>query len=69
MAQVTNTVAKKQISNWYPLEQLSSITLSDSSAVKMTERDVQIDPQLLFRRLVTLGNRQENLSESFQFEL
>ena len=69
VAQATNTVAKKRISNWYLLEQLSSITLSDSSAVKTTEGDVQIDPQLLFQRLVTLGNRQKNLSEAFQFEL
>jgi len=45
------------------------ITLSNSSVVKIREEMVHIDPQLLFQRLVTLGIRNNNLPDVFQYEL
>ena len=66
---ILDSMNGKRVAEYTFRKKDQAITLSDSSAVKTTEGDVQIDPQLLFQRLVTLGNRQENLSEAFQFEL
>ena len=46
-----------------------AVTLSTSSAVKIKDEVIHIDPQLLFQRLVTVGDRTDNLAEIFQYEL
>ena len=45
-----------------------AVTLS-TSAVKVNNETIQIDPQQLFQRLVTAGTRNDQLEEIFQFEL
>ena len=45
-----------------------AVTLS-TSAVKLNNETKQIDPQLLFQRLITAGTRNDQLEEIFQFEL
>ena len=45
-----------------------AVTLS-TSAVKVSNETIQIDPQLLFQRLIAAGTRNDQLEEIFQFEL
>lgn len=45
------------------------VTMSHSTAIRIRDEDVQIDPQLLFQRLVTAGMRLENMHTVFQYEL
>ncbi len=45
-----------------------AVTLS-TSAVKVNNETIQIDPQLLFKRLVPAGTLNGQLGEIFQFEL
>ena len=45
-----------------------AVTLS-TSAVKVNNETIHIDPQLLFQRLITSGTRHDQLEEIFQFEL
>ena len=45
-----------------------AVTLS-TSAVKVNNETIQIDPQLLFQRLMTSGTRNDQLEGIFQFEL
>ena len=45
-----------------------AVTLS-TSAVKVNNETIQIDPQLLFQRLIAAGTRNYQLEEIFQFEL
>ena len=45
-----------------------AVTLS-TSAVKINNETIQIDPQLLFQRLITGETRNDQLEEIFQFEL
>ena len=45
-----------------------AVTLS-TSAVKVNNETIQIDPQVLFQRLITAGTRNDQLEEIFQFEL
>ena len=45
-----------------------AVTLS-TSAVKVNNETIQIDPQLLFQRLIAAGTRNDQLEEIFQFEL
>ena len=40
-----------------------------TSAVKVNNETMQIDPQLLFQRLITAGSRNDQLEEIFRFEL
>jgi len=40
-----------------------------NNAIKVNQELVSIDPQVLFQRLVTAGMSNEQLPESFQFEL
>ena len=44
------------------------VTLS-TSAVKLNNETMQIDPQLLFQRLIIAGTRNDQLEEIFQFKL
>ena len=45
-----------------------AVTLS-TSAVKLNNETIQIDPQLFFQRLITAETRNDQLEEIFQFEL
>ena len=45
-----------------------AVTLS-TSAVKVNNETIQIDPQLLFQRLIAARTRDDQLGEIFQFEL
>jgi hypothetical protein len=45
-----------------------AVTLA-TSAVRVNEETVQINPQLLFQRLVTAGTRTDQLPDIFRFEL
>ena len=45
-----------------------AVTLS-TSAVKVNNETIQIDPQVLFQRLITAGTRNDQLEQIFQFEL
>ena len=45
-----------------------AVTLS-TSAVKLNNETIQIDPKLLFQRLITAETRNDHLEEIFQFEL
>ena len=47
-------------------EQAGTLSIS---AVKVNNETIQIDPQLLFQKLVTAGTRKDQLEEIFQFEL
>ena len=49
-------------------EKYQADTLS-TSAVKVKNETIQIDPQLLFQRLIAAGTRNDQLEEIFQFEL
>ena len=44
-----------------------AVTLS-TSAVKVNNETIQIDPQLLFQMPITAGTRNDQLEEMFQFE-
>ena len=46
-----------------------SIPLSNSNTINVIDEVIHIDPQLLFQRLVTAGQCEENLVEVFQYEL
>ena len=45
-----------------------AVTLS-TSAVKVNNETIHIDPQLLFQRLITAGTRNDQLEDIFQVEL
>lgn len=45
------------------------VTMTTNNAIRISDELVNIDPQLLFQRLVTAGMRNEQLSEIFQYEL
>lgn len=45
------------------------VTMGSTNAIKIGDELVNIDPQLLFQRLVTAGTRNEQLPEIFQYEL
>ena len=45
-----------------------AVTLS-TSAVKVNNESIQIDPQLLLQRLIAAGTRNDQLEEIFEFEL
>ena len=45
-----------------------AVTLG-TSAVKVNNESIQIDPQLLFQRLIAAGTRNDQLEEIFEFEL
>ena len=49
-------------------EKDQAVTLS-TSAVKVNNETIQIDPQLLLQRLIAAGSRNDHLEEIFQFEL
>lgn len=59
----------KVVQNTHSGERDQAVTLRDSSAVKTKEEIIQIDPQLVFQRLITLVMLQDNLLEAFQYEL
>ncbi len=46
-----------------------AITLGSKSAIKISGESVQVDPQLLFQRLVTAGDRIGELPSLFRYEL
>ena len=45
------------------------ITFASKSAVRLDDETIQIDPQLLFQRLVTVAQTSDELSEAFKYEL
>ncbi len=46
------------------------VTLSNNSTVRIRDEVIDIDPQLLFQRLVIVGLQNDNaLAEVFQYEL
>ena len=49
-------------------EKYHAIKLS-TSAVRVNNETMQIDPQLLFQRLITAGTRNDQLEDIFPFEL
>ena len=46
-----------------------AVTLDSRSSVKIDDELVQIDPQLLFQRLIITGTQTGELAETFQYEL
>ena len=46
-----------------------AVTLGLRSAIKINGESVQVDPQLLFQRLFTVGNRFDGPSSLFRYEL
>ena len=46
-----------------------NIPLSNINAVKIKEHVINIDPQLLFQRLITAGTRNDSIAEVFEYEL
>ena len=45
------------------------VTMASNNAIKVSQELVNIDPQVLFQRLVTAGMSNEQLPEIFQYEL
>ena len=45
------------------------VTMDAKGVVTINNEVVHIDPQLLFRRLVSAGTKNEQLSEIFKYEL
>ncbi len=45
------------------------VTMDTSNAIKICDEVLNIDPQLLFQRLVTAGTKNEQLLEVFGYEL
>ncbi len=46
-----------------------AVTLSSKTSIKIQDQQVQVDPKLLFQRLLTLGDRADDLPHLFTFEL
>ena len=46
-----------------------AVTLGMKSSVKIDGEQVQIDPQLLFQRLITVGQSSDELKSAFKYEL
>ena len=46
-----------------------AITLADKSAIRIRGEEVKVDPQLIFQRLATVGERTEELASIFKYEL
>lgn len=46
-----------------------AVTLNSRSTVKIKGESVKVDPQLIFQRLVTIGERCEDLQSLFKYEL
>ncbi|RUM44712.1 MAG: hypothetical protein DSY80_04115, partial [Desulfocapsa sp.] len=46
-----------------------AVTLGSKTVVKIKGESVKVDPQLLFKRLILVGERQEDLPSLFKYEL
>ena len=46
-----------------------AITLADKSAIKIRGEEIKVDPQFIFQRLATVGERTEELASIFKYEL
>jgi hypothetical protein len=46
-----------------------AVTLGSRSVVKIKGESVKVDPQLIFQRLITIGERSEDLPSLFKYEL
>ena len=67
--QILNGMVGKSVVEYTFRKKDQAITLTDSSAMKTKEGMIQIEPQLLFRRLIMMGTCRKNLTEAFQYEL
>ena len=66
---ILDSMVWKSIAQYSFKRKEQAVTLVSSGAVKINNEAIHIDPQLLFQRLVTVGLRNDNLAEVFQYEL
>ena len=67
---VLKTMASQNVLNYTFKKANQAVTLSTKTAVKIDGEAVQVDPQLLFQRLITAADGiSENISEIFSYEL
>jgi len=48
---------------------LQAVTLSEKANLKVSGETINIDPQLLFQRLITAAGNMDNISDMFKYEL
>ena len=67
---ILNSMTDKSVDEFVFKKKDQVVTMSASSPVTIEQESVQIDPQLLFQRLLTVARAtEENLVETFQHEL
>ena len=62
------SMAQQNVMQYSFKKKYQAVTLN-TSAVKVNNETIQIDPQLLFQRLIAAGTWNDQLEEIFQFEL
>ena len=67
--QILQSMAGHNVLQYSFRKKMQAINLTHKNIVKIASENVQIDPQLLFQRLVIAGERTENLSELLKYEL
>ena len=67
--QILKSMEGKKVSGHSLKKKDQIVTLDIQSVVKIQDKVVQMDPQLLFQRLVAVRTRNNDLSEVFCFEL
>ena len=66
---ILNSMKGQSVSNFTFRRKNQDITLDTKTTVKIGEKEIQIDNQLLFQRLVVAGERTGALENLFTFEL
>ena len=66
---VLASMAGKKVEDYTFRKSEQAITLASKSAIKINDERVEIDPQLLFQRLILTANVSEDLPSVFRYEL
>ena len=66
---ILKSIAGKKVVDVVFRKKDQAVTMTVKSGIKIRDETVQIDPQLLFQRLVTVGLRGEDLKEVLSYEL
>ena len=66
---VLNRMSGKQVSKYTFRKKHRAITMDSPSKVKIDDEEVNIDPQLLFQRLILVAAQKDKLEEAFCHEL
>ena len=59
----------KTVAEYTFRKRYQAVTMNVKSTIKVHDEPVHVDPQLLFQRLVTVGTKNDELKDVFDYEL